>query len=134
VYRTPTISVFPTQSGKPCTDYFVQMTSLLSNMSCLLSIWDKVYPIYIQHEVVGDHKFKFLIYKLHNEQLNDLLGRGRCVKTQLSLYPFYYADDDVFRPLWAIFRSQKCIMKDHIQSVIICGGAYSKLSTSCPCC
>jgi len=31
------------------------------------------------------------------------------VKTQLSLYPIYYADDDMFRPLWAIFRSQKCL-------------------------
>ena len=35
------------------------------------------------------------------------LGRGRYVKTQLSLYAIYYADDDMFRPLWAIFRSQK---------------------------
>ena len=34
------------------------------------------------------------------------LGRGRYVKTQLSLYPIYYADDGMFRPLWAIFRSQ----------------------------
>jgi len=25
------------------------------------------------------------------------------------LYPIYYADDDMFRPLCAIFRSQKCI-------------------------
>jgi len=25
------------------------------------------------------------------------------------LYPIYYADDDMFRPLWAIFRSQKYI-------------------------
>jgi hypothetical protein len=24
------------------------------------------------------------------------------------LYLIYYADDDMFRPLWAIFRSQKC--------------------------
>jgi len=35
------------------------------------------------------------------------LGRGRYIKKQLSLYPVYYADDDVFRPLWAIFRSKK---------------------------
>jgi len=35
------------------------------------------------------------------------LGRGRYVKPQMSLYPIYYADgDDMFRPLWAIFRSQ----------------------------
>jgi len=33
------------------------------------------------------------------------LGRGRYVKTQLSLYPIYQADD-MFRPMWAIFRSQ----------------------------
>jgi len=30
--------------------------------------------------------------------------------TQLTLYPIYYADD-MFRPLWAIFRSQKRIMR-----------------------
>jgi len=30
---------------------------------------------------------------------------GGYVKTQLSLYPIYYADD-MFRPLWAILRSQ----------------------------
>jgi len=24
-------------------------------------------------------------------------------------YPIYYTDDDMFQPLWAIFRSQKCI-------------------------
>ena len=28
-------------------------------------------------------------------------------QTQLSLYPVYYVGDDMFRPLWAIFRSQK---------------------------
>jgi len=39
--------------------------------------------------------------------MSDLsLGGGRYVKTQLSLYPIYYADDDMFRPLWAILRSQ----------------------------
>jgi len=31
------------------------------------------------------------------------------VKTQLSCILLYYADDDMFRLLWAIFRSQKCI-------------------------
>jgi len=25
------------------------------------------------------------------------------------LYPICYGDDDMFRPMWAIFRSQKCI-------------------------
>jgi len=39
------------------------------------------------------------------------LGRGKYVKTRLSLYPVYYVGDDMFRPLWAIFRSQKCIMR-----------------------
>jgi len=38
------------------------------------------------------------------------LGGGRYVKTQLSLYLFYWADD-MFRPLWAILRSLKCIMR-----------------------
>jgi len=30
------------------------------------------------------------------------------VKTQLSLYPIYYADD-MFRPLWVILRSQNLL-------------------------
>ena len=34
------------------------------------------------------------------------LGEGGYVKTQLYVYPIYYADD-MFRPLWAILRSQK---------------------------
>ena len=48
----------------------------------------------------------------------------------MQLGRVYYADDDddMFWPLWAIFRSQKCIMKT-IQSMIISRGAYSKLST-----
>jgi len=45
-------------------------------------------------------------------------GGGGYVKTQLSLYPIYYADD-MFRPLWVIFRSQKCIMRKTIQCMII---------------
>jgi len=55
--------------------------------------------------------------------------KGRYVKTHLSLCPIYYADDDMFRPLWTIFRSQKYIMRKTIQSVIISRGAYSELST-----
>ena len=47
------------------------------------------------------------------------LGRGVYIKTQLILYPAYYADDDMFRPLWAIFRSQKCIMRKTVQIIII---------------
>ena len=31
------------------------------------------------------------------------------VKTQLSCVLLYYADENLFRPLWAIFRSEKCI-------------------------
>jgi len=31
------------------------------------------------------------------------------VTTQLSCILLYYADDDMFRPLWAIFMSQKYI-------------------------
>jgi len=38
------------------------------------------------------------------------LGRGvGYVKTQLSCILHCYADDDMFRPLWAICRSQKFI-------------------------
>ena len=58
-----------------------------------------------------------------------LLERGRYVKTQLSLYPIYYAGDDMFRPLCAIFRSQKLIMRKTIQSTITSSGAYYKLPT-----
>jgi len=36
--------------------------------------------------------------------------RGCGVRPDIALlYPIYYADDDMFRPLWTIFRSQKCI-------------------------
>ena len=51
------------------------------------------------------------------------LGRGGYIKTQLFLYHAYYADD-MFRRLWAIFRSQKCIMRKTIQCMIISRGAY----------
>ena len=65
---------------------------------------------------------------LRDTRLIDLqLGGGRYVKTQLYIYPIYYVDD-MFRPLWAIFRSQKCIMKT-IQCMIISNVACSKLST-----
>ena len=46
---------------------------------------------------------------------------GGYVKTQLSCILLYYADDDMFRPLWPIFRSQKCIQRKTIQSMIIVG-------------
>ena len=36
------------------------------------------------------------------------LGRGGVSQNTAVLYPIYYADD-MFRPLWAIFRSQKCV-------------------------
>jgi hypothetical protein len=54
------------------------------------------------------------------------------VKTQLSLYPNYYADG-MFRPLWAIIRSQKCIMRETIQFKIISCGTYSNISTRSRC-
>jgi len=34
------------------------------------------------------------------------LGRVGVRQNTTVLYPIYYADDDMFRPLWAIFRSQ----------------------------
>jgi len=37
-------------------------------------------------------------------QLGRVGGGGRYVKTQLSMYRIYYADDDMYRPLWDIFR------------------------------
>ena len=39
------------------------------------------------------------------------------IKTQLSCILLYYADD-MFRQLWANFRSQKCIQRKTIQNVI----------------
>ena len=41
------------------------------------------------------------------------------VKTQLSCILLYYADDNMFRQLWGIFRSQKYIKRRTIQSMII---------------
>ena len=38
------------------------------------------------------------------------------VETQLSLYPIY-KDDDMFRPLWAIRRSEKYIYREKIYSI-----------------
>ena len=57
------------------------------------------------------------------------LGRGRYFKTQLFLFPIYYAGDDMFQPLWAIFMLQKCIMRKTVQCMIIIRGACSKLPT-----
>jgi len=36
-------------------------------------------------------------------------GKGGIRQNTTVLYPIYYADHDMFRLLWAIFRSQKCI-------------------------
>ena len=52
-----------------------------------------------------------------------LIRRGRYVKTQLPLYPIYQAID-MFRPMWAILRSQKCIMGKTTQCKIISCGTY----------
>ena len=46
-------------------------------------------------------------------------GGGRVRHNTTVFYPIYYADDDMFRPLWAVFRSQKCIQRKTIQSMII---------------
>jgi len=45
------------------------------------------------------------------EELNDFYsgGGGGVRHNTAVLYPIYYADHDMFRPLWAICRSQKCI-------------------------
>ena len=52
----------------------------------MLSIWDESYPIYIQHEVLDDNKFKHLNYKLRNKQLNGMLGRGGLRQNTTVLY------------------------------------------------
>ena len=37
------------------------------------------------------------------------IRKGEVRQNTTVLYPIYYADNDMFRPLWAIFRSQKYI-------------------------
>ena len=45
-----------------------------------------------------------------------MTGEGGGVRQNTTvLCPIYYADDDMFRPLWAIFRSQKCVKKKTIE-------------------
>jgi len=51
------------------------------------------------------------------------LGGGRYAKTQLSLYLFFWADD-MFRPLWAILRSQKC-MYFKLKALCLCDITYN---------
>jgi len=46
-------------------------------------------------------------------------GGGTVRQNTTVLYPTYYAEDDMFRPLWAIFRSQKCLQMKTTQSMII---------------
>ena len=48
-----------------------------------------------------------MVKKFSDLQVHSNYGGVRYVKTQSSLYPIYYAGDDMFRPLWAIIRSQK---------------------------
>ena len=55
----------------------------------------------------------------HPRCVISVLGRGWVRHNTTVLYPIYYAGDDMFRPLWAIFRSQKLIMRETIQSMFI---------------
>ena len=43
------------------------------------------------------------------------LGRGGYIKTQLFLYHSYYADDDMFRPLWVtkMCNEENYTVNDH---------------------
>jgi len=41
--------------------------------------------------------------------LNLNSGGGAVCQNTTALYHIFYTDDDMFRPLWAIFRSQKCM-------------------------
>jgi len=43
--------------------------------------------------------------------------RVRYVKQQLHYILLYYADDDMFRPLWAIFRSQNTMGMMHLKII-----------------
>ena len=54
--------------------------------------------------------FRFLMISLGESSLLCFMQLGSevgYVKTQLSCILHYYADDEMFRPLWVIFRSQK---------------------------
>ena len=46
-------------------------------------------------------------------------GEGGVRQNTTVLYPIYFADDDMFRSLCAIFRSQKYIYRKTIQSLLI---------------
>ena len=47
---------------------------------------------------------------LHPHWVYNQLGSGFELRQNTTVvYPIYYADDNMFRPLWAVFRSQKCI-------------------------
>ena len=55
-------------------------------------------------------------------------GGGRGVRQNTTvLYPIYYGDGDMFRPLWTIFRSQKCVMRRKCTEYDHSVGAYCKL-------
>ena len=52
---------------------------------------------------------------LHCKQL----GSGWVRQNTTVFYPMHYADDDMFRPLWAIFRSHKFIKRNTVKFLII---------------
>jgi len=123
VYRTPTISKFPKKSGQSCTDYFVQMTPLLRSISCLLSTLDKFNPIYIQHKVGGAHKFQFLNYKLHNEELKDLYSLPnivRVIKSRRMRWMEHVARTGERRGVYKVLVG-KSEGKDHLEDLGIVG-------------
>jgi len=60
--------------------------------------------------------------------------RKGCVRQNTAVFCLiYYSDDDMFRPLWAIFRSQKCVKRRTIQCMFISNGAYAPLLMNIHC-
>jgi len=58
---------------------------------------------------VTDHEHIFKRMQDKWAETTTLSERVGYVKTQLSCILLYYADNDMFRPLWSIFKSQKYI-------------------------
>ena len=72
----------------------------------------------------------FIVFPLFSQ----IFDNTECIVSRLSIrkgwvrqnttvfYPIYYADDDnMFRSLWAIFRSQKCINRRAILTYLLHG-------------
>jgi len=51
----------------------------------------------------------FVCFHLYACLVHFISEGGGVRENATVFYPIYYAEDNMFRPLWAIFRSQKCV-------------------------